>query len=127
MSSITFEHDTNVILGSSHSPDQRRFRWHFQLPSSDYVCPQLVQKRQLAALDDRMLQDIGLERADIHGKVWGVKRTAKTLRRPIRPILRRLEKAPGTPSPPGAFLCPKLQLKVDGCQLFSQSVLQFSK
>ena len=26
---------------------------------------------QLASLDDHMLSDIGLERADIHGKIWG--------------------------------------------------------
>ena len=28
-------------------------------------------ERQLHALDDRMLADIGIERADIHTKVWG--------------------------------------------------------
>ena len=28
-------------------------------------------EKQLASLDDRMLADIGMERADIHGKVWG--------------------------------------------------------
>ena len=28
-------------------------------------------ERQLEALDNRLLADIGLERADIHHKVWG--------------------------------------------------------
>ena len=28
-------------------------------------------ERQLHALDDRMLADIGIERADIHSRVWG--------------------------------------------------------
>ena len=28
-------------------------------------------ERQLHALDDRMLADIGIERADIHTRVWG--------------------------------------------------------
>jgi uncharacterized protein YjiS (DUF1127 family) len=27
--------------------------------------------RQLASLDDRMLDDIGLKRSEIHSKVWG--------------------------------------------------------
>ncbi|NNE21785.1 MAG: DUF1127 domain-containing protein [Rhizobiales bacterium] len=28
-------------------------------------------EKQLASLDDRMLADIGMERSDIHSKVWG--------------------------------------------------------
>ena len=28
-------------------------------------------ERELYALDDRMLADIGIERADIHTRVWG--------------------------------------------------------
>ena len=41
--------------------------WHstvrfFQLSAAE---------RQLSNLDDRLLADIGLERADIHNKVWG--------------------------------------------------------
>jgi uncharacterized protein YjiS (DUF1127 family) len=68
MSTVTFEHDTTIVgsvsrMISEIAGDTAAF-------FTNYIARSRAEA-QLAALDDRLLQDIGLERADIRGKVWG--------------------------------------------------------
>jgi len=68
MSTLVFDHNTPIVGSAS------RMISEVLGGAADFAMNYTSRARaekQLAALDDRMLADIGMERADIHNKVWG--------------------------------------------------------
>ena len=68
MSSIAFEHNS-AVLGSVARVVSGGFRG-IAVAVNNYVARSRAE-RQLVALDDRLLNDIGLHRYEIRGAVWG--------------------------------------------------------
>ena len=68
MSTIAFEYNS-AIVGSFARLISGPFRGVARF-AANYVARSRAE-RALAALDDRLLQDIGLARHEIHDKVWG--------------------------------------------------------
>ena len=68
MSSITFDYNTHIvgsiarIFTGAFGLAIHSVKAHIQRKSAE---------RRLGALDDRLLADIGVSRADIHNTVWG--------------------------------------------------------
>ncbi len=67
MSSITFEYNTSV-LGTLARGVASPFAAIADF-TTGYIARRNAERR-LAALDDRLLQDIGIHRVDIHDIVW---------------------------------------------------------
>jgi len=68
MSTLVFDHNTPIVGSAS------RMIANVLGGAADFALNYTSRARaekQLASLDDRMLADIGMERADIHTKVWG--------------------------------------------------------
>ncbi len=68
MASITFEYNTS-IFGSLVRGVTGLFASVSDMVGG-YFARRAAEQR-LASLDDRLLNDIGIERADIHDMVWG--------------------------------------------------------
>ena len=67
MSSITFEYNTSV-LGTLTRSIVSPFGALADVATRYFA--RLSAERRLAALDDRLLDDIGINRVDIHDIVW---------------------------------------------------------
>ena len=68
MNALVFDHNTPIVGSAS------RMIANILGGAADFAVnyPSRVRaEKQLASLDDRMLADIGMERADIQSKVWG--------------------------------------------------------
>ena len=68
MTAITFSYNTDVL--------STLFRLAFKVPfmMANAVYASIVNakaERELSAMDDHMLADIGVSRSEIHAKVWG--------------------------------------------------------
>lgn len=70
MSSITFDYNTNV-LGTLARGIVSPFAAVAAF-ATGYIARRNAERR-LASLDDRLLEDIGINRVDIHDIVWGHK------------------------------------------------------
>ena len=70
MSSIAFVYNTSVFGPISRSVSSAI---HSVVDATINYTTRARAERQLASLDDRLLEDIGLSRFEIHDKVWGGK------------------------------------------------------
>lgn len=68
MSSIAFVYNTTVFGSLSRSVSSAI---HSVVDATINYAARARAERQLASLDDRLLEDIGINRFDIHARVWG--------------------------------------------------------
>ena len=68
MTSITFDYNTSV-LRSLFSLVSDAFTGVYHAAKNYYVKSQA--ERELYAMDNSMLEDLGINRGEIHARVWG--------------------------------------------------------